>query len=367
MNKKIFAVWLALCAAVMSFQAKAVTLPVHHQYVWHETPSSNDIYNYDMHVVWHQEPDASTMGFYAQFAFYFQNGTVGYMGLQKDSSGKKAIFSIWDADTQTLARGMVAPCQRFGHEGSGASCITPFNWQPGREYKLRVWRLGSLSPAGKEQWGGWVIDYATGEETLIGIIEVDNHHGLSGYGSLSGSTVATMENYQSGNQREFGCSQMPYFSASWFGPFANNGSRQAIQATPSFNTAVGNPCTQNSNVAPTTLWVNFSEVGPSVVRTAEEGKNLWAHYGQRTIDQTECLYNWAETVLPAVYDQSKFRHRRLSRSTGSMYYRDYTVNGQGVMILTDMATGYAFVKTANGPIETIGPQQYWVDLSACGH
>ena len=51
-----------------------------------------------MHVVWHKEPDASQMGYYAQFAFYFQTGSVGYMGLQKDSqSGKKAIFSIWDS------------------------------------------------------------------------------------------------------------------------------------------------------------------------------------------------------------------------------------------------------------------------------
>lgn len=365
MNKKILSVWLALCGALMSLAVHAVTLPVHHQYVWHQTPSNNDVYNYDMHVVWHQEPESSMMGFYAQFAFYFQNGAIGYMGLQKDSSGKKAIFSIWDADAQTFAGGVVPPCARFDHEGAGASCITPFNWQPGREYKLRVWRIGVPSPAGKEQWGGWVIDYATGEETLIGIIEVDNHRGLSGYGSLSGSTVATMENYQWGSQREFGCSQMPYFSASWFGPFANNGSRQAVQATPSFNTTVGNPCTQNSNVVATDLWTNYAEVGPSVTRTAAEGSNLWGHYGQRTIDQTECLYNWAESVLPAVYDQSKFHHRRLSRSTGTLYYRDYTVNGQGAMILTDLATGNAFVKKANGPIESIGPQQYWVSLSGC--
>lgn len=363
--KIIFSLWAVLWGVAFSFAAQAVTLPVHHQYVWHNTPSQNDIYNYDMHVIWHQDPDASRMGFYAQFAFYFQNGSIGYMGLQKDATSKKAIFSIWDADTQTMARGMVEPCVRFGHEGSGASCIKPFNWQAGREYKLRVWRIGTPSPAGKEQWGGWVIDYATGEETLIGIIEVDNHQGLSGYGSLSGSTVATMENYQGGSQRQFSCSQMPYFSASWFGPFANNGSRQARQATPVFNTPVGDPCTQNSNVVTTGMWVNFAEVGPGVTRTTAEGTNLWGHYSQRTIDQTECLYNWAESVLPSIYDQSKFQHRRLSRSTGSMYYRDYTVNGQGVMILTDLATGYAFVKPPNGPIETVGPQQYWVEYSGC--
>lgn len=78
----------ALCLTVASLSSQAFDLPVHHQYVMYSVDQRDtDYYNYDMHVTWHKEPDASQMGFFAQFAFYFQTGSVGYMGLQKDAAG----------------------------------------------------------------------------------------------------------------------------------------------------------------------------------------------------------------------------------------------------------------------------------------
>ena len=105
--------FIAIVLLTASLSALAFDLPVHHQYVLFNSEARNtDYYNYDMHVVWHKEPDASQMGYYAQFAFYFQTGSVGYMGLQKDNqSGKKDIFSIWVS--QGLAQPASSACKRF--------------------------------------------------------------------------------------------------------------------------------------------------------------------------------------------------------------------------------------------------------------
>ena len=79
-----------------TFNSFAVTIPVHHAYVNYYGDVRGEIYNHDIHLTWNKDPDASQMGYYSMYAFYFQNNVIGYMGLQKDKHGKKAIFSIWD-------------------------------------------------------------------------------------------------------------------------------------------------------------------------------------------------------------------------------------------------------------------------------
>ena len=90
--RKAFAAVMLMAASLSS---QAFDLPVHHQYVLFNSETRNvDYYNYDMHVVWHKEPDASQMGYYAQFAFYFQTGSVGYMGLQKKTASLARRLSL---------------------------------------------------------------------------------------------------------------------------------------------------------------------------------------------------------------------------------------------------------------------------------
>lgn len=363
--KKLFPVFQLIYIFTYPFSASAATLPVHHQYVRHATPSQNDIYNYDMHITWNYDPDTSLMGFYSQFAFWFENGVVGYMGLQTDPQGKKAIFSIWDANTHTLSHAMVPSCTRFGHEGTGTSCIIPFEWQAGREYKLRVWKLRDRSDTGKAQWGGWVIDYATGEETLIGVVEVDNDGDREGYGNLNGSTVATMENYQASALRQYGCADQPSFQVTWFGPISNNGSRHAVQSVPQLQTVVGDPCAQNSNVFASDMWTNVAVVGPGVRKHENDGINLWSHYGQEGIQNLECLFNWFEAQQPESFNQSMFRQRRLSRSYASTYYRDYHANGQGRAIMMDFNTGQVYLGPIGDGRMDIGSFAQWLNQSGC--
>jgi len=209
--KKIITYLLLL----MSTAASAIQVPVHLQYGQYiaNTPAPEGFYNVDMHLTWHKEPDVRAMGFYAQFAYWFQNGAGGYIGLQQDNyEGKKAIFSVWDKGQAQTVFPVASNCQRFGHEGSGAMCLKSFQWKAGHEYKLRVWRLKDSYNGSTEKWGGWVIDYTTGEETLIGVVEVKNTDGLKGYGGLSGTSIAVNEFYSSGNREadSITCENMPY-------------------------------------------------------------------------------------------------------------------------------------------------------------
>lgn len=332
-----------------------MTLPVHHQYVTHRMEATSDIYNYDMHINWHKEPDVSTMGYYAQFAFYFANGTVGYMGLQKDSNqGKKAIFSIWDASGTSRAIPAHSVCKRFDHEGNGTMCLQAFEWKAGHEYKLRIWRIKDSSNGNSEKWGGWVIDDKTGDEFLIGVVEVGNSNGFSGYGSLNGYTVATIENYQTGQMTTVECAKMPYFGVTWTGPFGNNGAKRSTYSSLQYNTGMGNPCTESSNAQSNGINSVTTETGAGVVRTTREGDNVWAKFDQVYLDQNECLFSWAENLLPQMFNQTVFKHRRLTRSLYGIYYRDYSHNGKGYSIIINSSTDQLMVGEPGGTMSNYG-------------
>ncbi len=355
MYKSLLFLVFMLCSLATS-AASAMTLPVHHQYVVQEMAATTDIYNYDMHINWHQEPDAGLMGYYAQFAFYFSNGTVGYMGLQKDSNqGKKAIFSIWDASGTSRAMPAHEVCKRFDHEGNGSMCLQKFEWKAGREYKLRVWRIKDSVSSTSEKWGGWVIDYKTGEEFLIGVIEVGNSDGHSGYGGLNGHTVATIENYQTSQMAKLECANMPYFGVTWSGPFGNNGVLRSTYSSLRYNTGVGDPCTASSNAQSNSINSFITETGAGVSRTTREGENVFAKYDQFYLDQNECLFSWAENLLPQMFNQAIFKHRRLTRSLYGIYYRDYSFNGKGYSIIINSVADRLFVGEPGGAMRDYGP------------
>lgn len=351
MRKTLFSIVFVLFALASSL-ASAMTLPVHHQYVQYSMDTMEDVYNYDMHINWHQEPDTSTMGYYAQFAFYFANGTVGYMGLQKDNvEGKKAIFSIWDNSTNSRAVPARDVCRRFDHEGNGTMCLQKFEWKAGREYKLRIWRLKDSFNGYSEKWGGWVIDYATGEEFLIGVIEVGNTNGFKGYGGLNGSAIATIENYGTGN---VDCRSMPYFGVTWTGPFGNNGSKRATYTNVTYRTGMGDPCTESSNAQSNAINSVTTETGAGVARTNGDGDNIWAKYDQASLDQNECLFKWAEKSWPDTFNQAVFKHKRLTRSLFGIYYRDYTFNGKGYSIIINSLSDRILVGDPGGSMKDLG-------------
>lgn len=75
----------------------------------------------------------------------------GYVGLQQQGLETRARFSIWNA---TEARG--AACETFGGEGVGYTCTLPTALEPGKRYRLRLWRLDADADA--QWWGAWLIE-----------------------------------------------------------------------------------------------------------------------------------------------------------------------------------------------------------------
>ena len=220
---------------------------------------------------------------------------------------------------------------------------------------MRVWRIKDSYNGYSEKWGGWVIDYVTGEEFLIGVIEVPNTNGFKGYGGLNGSAVGTLENYQGSNLTSIECNNMPYFGITWNGPYGNNGAKRATQTNLTYNTGMGNPCIESTNSQSNAINSVTSETGAGVRRSTGEGENVWAKYDQANLEQNECLFKWAEKELPAMFNQAVFKHKRLTRSLFGIYYRDYTYNGKGYSIIINSISDRVLVGEPGGAMKDLGP------------
>jgi hypothetical protein len=134
-------------------------------------------YNLDIFVRWEVAPPSGYI--YAAFCSGFEAGSGGYMGLQIVGSNKKVLFSIWDIEEGAEATiPMSANARRFSGEGTGTQCPLDYDWEPNREYRLRLWTLGSDDNG--ENWIATMYDTITGIETTIGIIYLKNSRGYRG-------------------------------------------------------------------------------------------------------------------------------------------------------------------------------------------
>jgi hypothetical protein len=111
-----------------------------------------------------------------QFAYFYSSqfgivdGDGGYIGIQTDGNGKRAIFSIWGANGAQCADVAGAICQPFTGEGDGYQTLVPYEWVPGHRYRTRVWALDS--DADGDWWVGEVADLTAGTAQVVGYIRV---------------------------------------------------------------------------------------------------------------------------------------------------------------------------------------------------
>lgn len=270
---------------ILSFclNASALVIPIHSTYVSYDydvNPQNapQGFWNMDTHLTWKKEP-ISGWGYYAQMYFWFEAGVGGYMGLQKDNNGKRAIFSMWDKKTGAInATPAHSNCQRFGHEGAGTQCFAMnFNWEAGRDYKLRLWKgfNSSLTWEGNS-WSAWVIDTVTGVETYIGTIHVDDAPGFIGYGNLSTSGHITTPEYYIGDLNAT-CDQLPYFGVEWKGPFMNNGSINPLSARVQYDTGMGTKCNNTNIQSKKPLSVTQEAGGKTVPTPHGSWENIWVN------------------------------------------------------------------------------------------
>jgi hypothetical protein len=141
-----------------------------------------------------KDPGATVHKFWSS-TFYLpdENGGAdegGYVGIQDGatrsdgSTGKIAIFSIWNATGATPA-GAGSRCSTFGGEGVGYHCLLDYDWVAGRTYRLDVYP--------RDGWQAAIVDERTGSTTVIGSIHVP-----AGIGGMDGTIDDFTEDFSGG-------------------------------------------------------------------------------------------------------------------------------------------------------------------------
>lgn len=365
--KKLLA--LALMFFAFALPAKAFETPTHLQSVYYTyNTNTPGFYNLDSHVKWEFEPKTG-WGYYSMFWFWFQGQTGGYMGLQQGPSGQSnrmAIFSIWDKVPGNVKSTPVSSwCQRFGHEGYGAQCIISYAWKPNTEYKLRIWKLSVQDNPRGVMWGGWVVNTVTAEETLIGVILVENYQNYNGYGDLANRGHNNTLEFWAGDSNAT-CYTAPEFNVTWKGPYGNNGTISPKTAQPLYNTRIGSPC-PNTDVVSNAPFSISQKFGPNVVKTTQENMDTHARWNKQELDQVDCVFDWAQHLFPGEFDQSKFHHRRLSNysQATNTYYRDYRLNNTGYTLGYDMSNQDMVITDSAGITYNVGDISGYITAASC--
>lgn len=232
-------------------------------------------FNQDMYFTWEDAPPNGYI--YPAFQFSFQV-SGGYMGVQLVGTSKKAIFSIWDtSDGSGTAQPVSDNCSRFGHEGTGTHCGIDYDWVEGREYRLRIWTVGT--DATGESWIGAIYDTVTQQETTIGVIHLKSSNGYVGYGWLTDKAYTFLE-YFSGPDS---CEGQPYSRVLWRGPYANAGAYTASRAVVQYNDCVRTNVTTGGR--PTAI----QEAGTGVQRVTPPGTELWSSTPRINVEIEEAV------------------------------------------------------------------------------
>lgn len=119
--------------------------------------------------------------FARQFARPFAPGNGGYIGLQTDVNGKRAIFSQWGPVGQCVSPNGNSNPDVDGVPGCHTSVSLP--WVAGRDYRLRVRKIGRgpstcvgidrdwcVTGVDSFTWEGVIRDMTTGVDTVVGRI-----------------------------------------------------------------------------------------------------------------------------------------------------------------------------------------------------
>lgn len=262
-------IYVFLCACLfMSNSAGAVRMPVALVHTWYAFEQPGPFTDLDIFLTWQNEPVVNShTGVYAGFGFWFENGVVAYFGTQIDGDGKKAIFSIWDVDTTKITTTPTWNCKRFDHEGAGTQCIIAYNWIAGHEYRLRLVHKGRDHHM--ERWQTSIMDMTNHIETPVGVIELSDTRGYSGYGLISAKTkfVNWIEYY--GHEQD--CAALPLVRVRWRGPYANDMQFTASRATATFSI----PECLNSNIYSSGAPLVTLESGAATLRSVVNHKSLW--------------------------------------------------------------------------------------------
>lgn len=149
--------------------------------------------------------------FYAyQFGFWAVS-TGGYIGIQTDFGGKRAVFSLWNSLGCYPSPEPGATCGSFNEDGTGYSVSIPYNWQAGHIYELIVrphWTYQAPDGHWTMMWGE-IKDQSTGATKVIGELKVPF------WGLIDRGGVNWVEYY---GPSITSCAQLPYFDVGFGAP-----------------------------------------------------------------------------------------------------------------------------------------------------
>lgn len=175
-------------------------------------------YNLDFYLTINEEAPE----FYWAHQFYFVDGDIGYMGLQtvtkpNGENTKVALFSIWNSlKAESSVNGT---SEDYSHEGSGFATRIEYDWKQGKQYRLRLWKIGALDTKNVESWwGAWVTDMETDKAEFIGKILVP-----AKWQKLNPISVNFTEYYGSYDGKEHPCTIIGNVTTTYAFPTMNNG------------------------------------------------------------------------------------------------------------------------------------------------
>jgi hypothetical protein len=142
----------------------------------------------------------------------FMNNLTYYAGLQpKGEFGKTALFSVFGSGTHPKA----PHCKAGADMGSGTSCHIPYEWKQGGAYELTIQQIAKDDQG--STWEGAIVDLATRERTVIGVVSVGKERGL-----LKPWAVTFIEYFRHVNS----CAEQPFSEVLFYRPVAYRGGKE---------------------------------------------------------------------------------------------------------------------------------------------
>lgn len=208
LQKKIYRLFITLLFTLFSSITHAIVAGgmISNSYHWTSMPVTG-FDSIEVPLMINQEPGANGYTFWAH-QFSFQNGDIGYFGLQQRENNDKYLnFSIWK--TSSWQNHYPAYCRTFSHEGEGVQCDLPYPWQEGVKYLFKVQKNNDRSVS------AFITD--TQSMKTIEIARIDTPASWGGIDSMSGF----VENYYQTNNGYHRCTEVPSTISTTFMATAN--------------------------------------------------------------------------------------------------------------------------------------------------
>ena len=223
-RSSIAAILILVVGIAIGLRVSAVTARgVYADWTWPSTSSGFTEFEHGL-TINQVTPNAP---FFWSHQFRMVGGDGGYIGLQSNgnrvngTSGKTAVFSVFGSALSGTTGSCVLESKGFdGYNTSGTSCRVPFDWQAGREYKLKVKKISTDSTG--HWWQGSIKDTFTGTETVIAKIKIPRT--WTGLGTWS---VMWTEYF---GAQPSSCSALPYSNVTFSAPTANGGKIKPVRS-----------------------------------------------------------------------------------------------------------------------------------------